>query len=51
MNCDGGAVSRAVERQRMQVLCCCGCRSSHFQQLDCRSIGALEAIVGDAYVI
>lgn len=47
-DCDG-AVSRAVERQRMQVLCCCDCRSSRFQQLDCRSVGALEAMMGNLY--
>ena len=49
-DCDG-AVSRAVERQRMQVLCCCDCRSSRVQLLDCRSVGALEAMMGNLYGI
>lgn len=49
-DCDG-VVARAVERQRMQVLCWRDCRSSRFQQLDCRSVGAVEAMAGDVYAI
>ncbi len=41
-----GVVARAVERQRVQVLCWGGCRSSRFQQLDGRSVGAVEAMAG-----
>lgn len=43
--CDG-VVERAVERQRVQGLRWRDCRSSGFQQLDCRNIGAVEAMAG-----
>ena len=47
-NDGAGLVSRAVERQRRQLLCALrGCRSSCFQQLDCRSVGAVEVMTGD----
>lgn len=45
-DCDG-VVARAVERQRMQGLCWGGGRSSRFQLLDGRSVGALEAMAGN----
>ena len=48
-NCEG-VVARAVWRQRTQVFCWRGGRSSLFQQLDCRNVGAVEAMAGHAYV-
>ena len=42
-----GEVARAVERQRVQVLCWRDCRSSRFQQLDCRIMAAVEAMAGE----
>ena len=41
--CDG-VVARDVERQRMQVFCWRDCSNSRFKQLDCRSVGAVEAM-------
>ena len=46
-----GEVARAVERQRVQVLCWRDCRSSRFQQLDCRIVGAVEAMAGEVSAI
>ncbi len=46
-----GVVARAVERQRVQVLCWGNCRSSRFQQVDGRSVGAVEAMAGDVSVM
>ena len=43
--CDG-VVARAVERQRVQVFGRRDCRSRRFQGLDCRNVGAVEAMVG-----
>lgn len=42
-DCDG-VVARAVERQRMQVLCWRDWRRSRFQELNGRSEGAVEAM-------
>ena len=42
-----GEVARAVERQRVQGLCWRDCRSSRFQLLNCRSVGAVEAMAGE----
>ena len=44
-----GVVARAVERQRMQVLCWRDCRNNGFQQLDRRNVGAVEAMAGQVY--
>ena len=41
-----GVVARAVERQRMQVLCWRDCRNNCFQQLGRRNAGAVEAMAG-----
>ena len=40
-----GAVARAVERQRMQVLCWRDWRSSPFQELNGRNEGAVDAMI------
>ena len=41
-----GVVARAVERQRMQVLCWRDSRNNRFQQLGRRNAGAVEAMAG-----
>ena len=46
-----GEVARAVERQRVQGLCWRDCRSSRFQLLDCRSVGAVEAMAGEVSAV
>lgn len=42
-DCDG-VVARAVERQRMHVLCWRGWRRSRFQELNGRNEGAVETM-------
>ena len=46
MDCEG-VIARAVERQRMQGLWWRDCRSRWLQRLDCRTVGAVEVMVGD----
>lgn len=49
-DCDG-MVARAVERQRMQGLCGGDGLSNRFQQVDCRIVGAVDAMGGTVYTM
>ena len=46
-----GVDSRAVQRQRIQSLYCRDCRSNHFQQLEGRNRGVVDAMAVDMYTM